>query len=114
MNFGARGIGGEFKLFPSPLYHGELDKQDDWSWQLKRYEGLYQALVKTLMDEIEINSAKIDMDRLYEAYDVQQMQIQNNQLSLFAEQLAYMLAQITDGAARAIIRNEDIENDFEI
>ena len=37
-----------------------------------------------------------------------------NQLSLFARQLAYMLAQITDGAARAIVRNEDTENGFEI
>ena len=39
---------------------------------------------------------------------------QNNQLSMFAKQLAYMLAQITDGAARAIVRNEDTENGFEI
>ena len=23
------------KLFPPPLVHGELDKWDDWSWQLK-------------------------------------------------------------------------------
>ena len=33
---------------------------------------------------------------------------------MFAKQLAYMLAQITDGAARAIVRNEDTENGFEI
>ena len=39
---------------------------------------------------------------------------QNNQLSMFAKQLAYMLAQITDGAARAIVRNEDTENGLEI
>ena len=39
MDFGARGIGGEIKLFPPPLYLGELDKWDDWSWQLKRYVG---------------------------------------------------------------------------
>ena len=45
---------------------------------------------------------------------MQQTQTQNNQLSLFAKQLAYMLAQITDGAARAIVRNEDTENGFEI
>ena len=110
MDFGARGIGGEIKLFPPPLYHGELDKWDDWSWQLKRYVGLY----KTLMDEIETNPTKIVTDGLCEAYDVQQTQTQNNQLSLLAKQLAYMLAQITDGAARAIVRNEDTENGFEI
>eukprot|EP00439_Symbiodinium_sp_Y106_P029114 s1009_g3.t1 len=90
MDFGARGIGGEIKLFPAPLYHGELDKWDDWSWQ------------------------QIVIHGLCEAYDVQQTQTQNNQLSLFAKQLAYMLAQITDGAARVIVRNEDTENGFEI
>ena len=33
---------------------------------------------------------------------------------MFAKQLAYMLAQITDGAARAIVRNADTENGFAI
>ena len=44
---------------------------------------------------------------------MQQTGTQNNQLTLFSKQLAYMLAQITDGAARAIVRNEDTENGFE-
>eukprot|EP00439_Symbiodinium_sp_Y106_P052373 s2721_g7.t1 len=108
------GIGGEIKLFPLPTYHGELDKWDDWSWQLKRYVGLYKPLAKTLMDEIELNAQKVVTDGLCEAYDVQQTSTQNNQLSLLSKQLAYMLAQITDGAARAIVRNEDTENGFEI
>ena len=100
MEFGVRGIGGEIKLFPPPTYHGELDKWDNWSWQLKIYVGLYKPLAKTLMDEVELNAQKVVTDSLCEAYDVQQIQTQNNQLSLFAKQLAYMLAQITDGAAR--------------
>ena len=114
MDFGVRGIGGEIKLFPPPTYHGELDKWDDWSWQLKRYVGLYKPLAKLLMDEVEQAPTKLITDGLCEAFDVQQTQTQNNQLSLFARQLAYMLAQITDGAARAIVRNEDTENGFEI
>ena len=48
-------------------------------------------------------------DDLCEAFNVQQNRTQNDQLSLFSRQLAYMLAQITDGAARAIVRNEDTE-----
>ena len=99
---------------PPPTYHGELDKWDDWSWQLKRYVGLYKPLAKTMMDEIETNAQKVVTDSLREAYDVQQTGTQNNQLSLFSKQLAYMLAQITDGAARAIVRNEDTEDGFEI
>eukprot|EP00439_Symbiodinium_sp_Y106_P084068 s1993_g24.t2 len=62
----------------------------------------------------EVNAQKVVTDSLCEAYDVQQTSSQNNQPSLFAKQLAYMLAQITDGAARAIVRNEDTENGFEI
>ena len=114
MDFGVRGIGGEIKLFPPPTNHGELDKWDDWSWQLKRYVGLYKPPAKTLMDEIEVNAQKVVTDSLCVAYDVQQTSSQNNQLSLFAKKLAYMLAQITEGAARAIVRNEDTENGFEI
>ena len=81
MDFGARGIGDEIKLVPPPLYRGELDKWDDWSWQQKRYVGLYKPLAKTLMDEIETNPTQIVTDGLCEAYDVQQTQTQNNQLS---------------------------------
>ena len=114
MDFGVRGIGGEIKLFPPPTYHGELDKWDDWSWQLKRYVGLYKPLAKTMMDEIETNAQKVVTDSLCEAYDLQQTGTQNSQLSLFSKQLAYMLAQITDGAARALVRKEDTENGFEI
>ena len=69
---------------------------------------------QTLMDEIEINARKVVTDDLCEAYDVPQTRTQNNQLSMFARQLPYMLAQITDGAARAIARNEETENGFEI
>ena len=67
MDFGVRGIGGEIKLFPPPVYHGELDRSDDWSWQLKRYVGLYKPLAKTMMDEIETNAQKVVTDSLCEA-----------------------------------------------
>ena len=68
------------------------------------------------MDETGSNPHKIVTDGLCEAYDAQQTHThtQNNQLSLFSKQLAHMLAQITDGAARASVRNEDTENGVEI
>ena len=69
MDFGVRGIGGEIKLFPPPTYHGELEKWEDWSWQLKRYVGLYKPMAKTLMDEIELNAQKTVADGLCEAYE---------------------------------------------
>ena len=72
-------------MFPPPTYHGELDKWEDWSWQLKRYVGLYKPLAKTMMDDIETNAQKVVTDSLCEAYDVQQTGTQNNQLSLFSK-----------------------------
>ena len=69
--------------------------------------------MKMMMDGGEGSNSVID-DELCEAFDVRQTRSQNNQPSLFSRQLPYMLAQITDGAARAIIRNEDPENGFEI
>ena len=92
MEFGTRGIGGEIKLFPPPVYHGELEKWEDWSWQLKRYVGLYKPLAKLLMDDVEGSNVPIT-DDLCEAFHVQQNRTQNDQLSLFSRQLAYMLAQ---------------------
>ena len=53
-------------------------------------------------------------DDLSEAFDTQQSRSQTNQLTLFSRQLADMLAQVTDGAARSIVRHEDTENGFEI
>ncbi|CAE7877537.1 unnamed protein product, partial [Symbiodinium necroappetens] len=47
------GLGGEIKLFPPPMYNGELEKWEDWSWQLKRYVGLYKPGVKLMMDGVE-------------------------------------------------------------
>ena len=67
MDFGARGIGGEIKLFLLPVYHGELEK----SWQLKRYVGLHLPLAKLMMDDDAGSNGVIDDDSC-EAFDVQQ------------------------------------------
>ena len=107
MDFGAKGIGGEIRLLPPPVFQGELEKWEDWSWQLKRYVGLYKPVAEHLMEDVEGSNRVID-DMLCEAFDVQQAWSQNDQLSLFSRQLAYMLAQITDGAARGVVHNEDI------
>ena len=97
-------FGGEIKLFPPHTYHGELEKRKDWSWQLKRYVGLYKAIAKLMIDDVE-GSSVMFTDGLYEGFDVQQKRAQNNQLSLFSKQLAYMLAQVSDGAGSAIVRD---------
>ena len=52
-------------MFPPPTYNGEIDKWEEWSWQLKRYAGLYKPLAYVLMDEAETTPEKI-IDELQE------------------------------------------------
>ena len=102
MDVGVRGLGGEIKLFPPPMYNGELEKWEDWSWQLKRYVGLYKPGVKLMMDGCGRANTVIT-DEASEAFDIRQTRSQTNQVPLLSRQLAYMLAQITDGVARAVV-----------
>ena len=67
-----------------------------------------------MMDDVKGSNTVITDDDLCEAFDVQLTRAQSNQLSLFSKQLAYMLAQIAGCAARAMVRNEDTENGFEM
>ena len=78
-DFGARGTGGEIKMFPPPAHHGELEKWEDWSLQLKRYVGLLKPLAKRKMDDVE-GSHRVTADDLSETFDMQQTGAQSNQL----------------------------------
>ena len=66
-----------------------------------------------MTDDVEGSNRVIDDDSC-EVFDVHTARTEKDQLSLFSRQLAYVLAQISDGAARATVRNEDTENGFEI
>ena len=59
-------------------HYGELEKWEDWSWQLKRYVGLYKPFAKRMMDDVEASQG-VTADDLSEAFDVQQTGTQNNQ-----------------------------------
>ena len=39
-----------FQIVPLPVYHGELEKWEDGSRQLKRYVGLHKPIAKMMMD----------------------------------------------------------------
>ena len=79
---------------------------------MKRCVGLYKPPAKVLMDEAEKTPKKIT-DELCQEHDHHQRN-GRNELPLLSRQLAYLLAQITDGSARAIVRCEDTENGFHI
>ena len=62
-------------------------------------------IAKMMMDGVEGSNRVID-DGLFEAFVVRQMRSQNNQLSQFSRQLAYMLAQITVWRKSIMLRHQ--------
>ena len=56
----SRGLGGEIKLFPPPIFKGEHERWEDWSWQLKAYVALYKPVAQELMTRVEGSASVID------------------------------------------------------
>ena len=106
----SRGLGGEIKLSPPPTFKGEHDKWEDWSWQLKAYVALYKPVAQELMTRVEGSASIVD--------DAILQNEENNfhpgqDLVRFAKQLHYLLANLTDDAARLIVRLNEPGNGFE-
>ena len=103
----SRGLGGEIKLFPPPIFKGEHERWEDWSWQLKAYVALYKPVAQELMTRVEGSASAID--------DIILQQEENNSYPglRFAKQLHYLLANLTDDAARLIVRLNEPGNGFE-
>ena len=57
MDIGNREVDGKIKLcdklFPAPVYRGELEKGEVWSWQPKRHLGLHKPIARLLMYDVE-------------------------------------------------------------
>ena len=67
----------------------EIEKCEEWSWQLKRYVRLYKPLAKLMMGLGDVEgSARVIDDDLCEAFDVQQSTMTTGdsaELALFRE-----------------------------
>ena len=105
-----KGLGGEIKLFPPPVYSGESEKWDDWSWQLKSYVSLYKPSAQFMMDRLE-GRDEVCTDQHIEDYET--TNAPGQALIAFSRQLHYLLAQITDGPARLVVRLNEGGNGFE-
>ena len=97
-------------MFPPPIFKGEHERWEDWSWQLKAYVVLYKPVAQELMTRVEGSASVID--------DTILQQEENNfhpgqDLVRFAKQLHYLLANLTDDAARLIVRLNEPGNGFE-
>ena len=106
----SRGLGGEIKLFPPPVFKGEHEKWEDWSWQLKAYVALYKPVAQELMSRIEGSSSVIDDEATQREEDAY---YQGLELVKFAKALHYLLANLTDESARLIVRLNEDGNGFE-
>ena len=56
----SRGLGGEIKLFPPPIFKGEYERWKDCFWQLKAYVTLYKPVAQELMARVEVSISAID------------------------------------------------------
>ena len=106
-----QGLGGEIKLFPPPHYSEEPDKWKDWSWQLKSYVALYKPVAREVM-ELAVGAAAPITDQVVLNYQTNHIG-QDVQILVFSRQLHYLLAQITEGPARLIVRLNEHGNGFE-
>ena len=97
-------------MFPPPVYSGESEKWDDWSWQLKSYVSLYKPSAQFMMDRLE-GRDEVCTDQHIEDYETRSAPGQA--LIAFSRQLHYLLAQITDGPARLVVRLNEGGNGFE-
>ena len=88
-------------MFPPPVFKGEHERWEDWSWQLKAYVALYKPVAQELMTRVEGSTSAID--------DIILQQEENNSypgqdLVRFAKQLHYLLANLTDDSAHLVVR----------
>ena len=90
-------------MFPPPMDSGEPEKWDDWSWQLK-------SSAQFMMDRLE-RARNVCTDQHIEDYEA--ATCQGQRLLVFSRQLHYLLAQITDGPARLVVRLNEGGNGFE-
>ena len=105
-----RGLGGEIKLFPPPQYSGETEKWEGWSWQLKSYVALCEPVAGEVISSIK-GSTQTFTDQVVS--DFEERRQLPHQLVEFSRQLHYLLAQITEGPARLIVRLNEAANGLE-
>ena len=103
-----KGLGGEIKLFAPLVYSGEPEKWDDWSRQLKSYVSLHKPSAQFMMDRLE-GAHDVCTDQRIEDYGAANCPGQQ----LFSRQVHYLLAQITEGPARLVVRLNEGGNGFE-
>ena len=106
-----RGLGGEIKFFPPLQCSRKTEKWEDLSWQLKSYVALYKPVAGEVVSTIEGSPHQACTDQVVSDFkDRRQLP---HQLVEFSRQLHYLLAQITEGPARLIVRLNEAANGFE-
>ena len=117
----SKGIGGELKLNPPPPFSGAIEHWEEWSWQFKSYVALFKPHMSKLLESVEGKSDTITDKYLEDREKDNNPTFQQGdpskrlpyQLVMFSKQLHYLLAQLTQEAAKTTVRLNMDGNGFE-
>ena len=101
-------FGGSLKLPLPEHFSGEVEVWEDWSWNFKNYVSVHNPEAATLLTRTEVLDDEVTDALLNDADpDVTSERVN------FGRKLRYLLALLTKGAARLVVRQLSTQNGFE-
>lgn len=105
---------GKLRLPLPEKYNGEPTLWEEWSWNFKTYVSMFDSNVMTFMENSEGRDQPVtdaDLRITLDTGDVDAVATQ--QAVNFSRKLHYLLANLTTGSARLIVRQNEGANGFE-
>ena len=107
-------FGGKLKLPLPDKYDGEPNLWEEWSWNFKAYVSMFDTNVLTFLERAEQHGAQItDADLNVNQADGTRDEDATGRAVNFSRRLRYLLANLTTGSARLVVRQNDGANGFE-
>jgi len=99
---------GNMKLPMPDHFSGEVEQWEDWQWNFKNYVSAHNPQAATLLTRIEAMDVEVT-DALLEDGDPDVTE----QRVTFSRKLHYLIALLTKGAARLVVRQLTSQNGYE-
>ena len=104
-------FGGKLRLPLPDKYDGEPNLWEEWSWNFKAYVSMF---VLTFLERAEQHGAQItDADLNVNRADGTRDEDATGRAVNFSRRFHYLLANLTTGSARLVVRQNDGANGFE-
>ena len=100
---------GGSKLVPPKPFNGNVELWEDWSWTFRMYVAAMNNTAVTLLDDAERHTTQI-LDATFNSITDDAQRARTLALS---RQLHYLLANLTEGPAKTIVRNNTLNNGLE-